>query len=307
MKHIKNTNININENTVITLGNFDGVHKGHKLLIEKLLELKNSTGYKSVIFTFFPHPVFVLNKKSDMELIFTEQEKYAKMKDYGIDYYIEYPFTEEFSKTDPEAFFVNLIIKKLNCKILIIGDDFKFGCNKSGNAFYLREIGKKYNVQVIIIPSLKYKDKKIGSTEIRQYLLEKDIETANYLLGENYSITGEVVHGRKIGKSISFPTANIIPERNKLLPPNGVYITLTDIDGKIYKSITNIGYNPTVLGKIKTVETHILNFDMDLYGKYIKVMFLSWIRNEKKFGTLDDLKNQIRIDKQKAEKYFEKI
>lgn len=305
MKIIHDFNIQKQKETVITIGNFDGVHLGHKKLINMVKEISVRENLTSIVFSFNPHPFEVFNKDKDFFYILTQEEKTMEIDNLGIDIFLNYPFTFEFSKITFYEF-IKILKHKLNCRVLIVGDDYCFGKNRRGNVATLIEIGKDFEMDIIKVPNIKLYGDRVSSSEIRKYLTEKNIQKANALLGKHYYISGEVVEGNKLGRTIGFPTANIIPTEEKLLLPDGVYITQTQYKGRIYKSITNIGKNPTVNNSLRTVETFIFDFNEDLYGEHLKVMFLEWIRDGRKFSGIDELKVQISKDTGIAEKYFEK-
>jgi len=299
MVHITDANINLDKNTIVTLGNFDGVHLGHQKLID-VLKSPEYSDLKKVVFSFYPHPLKVI-KNADIKTIFSRAEKHHLIKNMGIDVFVEYPFTLDFSILLPEEFVRNILVEKLKCKILVIGDGYKFGKNKSGDALHLKDMGEKYGVEVIIVSHEMDSSEKISSSTIRSFILDGEIEKANNLLSRKYFVEGTVVSGNKIGRTIGFPTLNIIPDSEKLLPPSGVYKTTTfhkDFDAK--KSITNIGFKPTVGSLEKTIETHIFDFNKDLYGEIIKIEFEKFIRKEKKFANIEELKEQIKNDIEEA-------
>lgn len=295
---------NDNQNTVITIGNFDGVHIGHKKLIQTAKMYAIKENMLSVVLTFRPHPLEVVNNVS-FSYIFSEEEKDMEMERENIDFFIKYPFTKEFSNINHEDF-INLLIKKLNCKIIVVGEDYSFGKNRLGNIKILEKICKEKNIKLVEIKNIIKYGNRVSSSMIRRLLIAKNIKKANEILDKPYYIYGKVVEGNKIGRTIGFPTANIIPVKNKILLPDGVYITKTLIEKNIHDSITNIGVNPTFNNKIRTIETYIFGIDQNLYNKNIKVMFLEWIRGVKKFQGIDELKEQIRKDKKIADNFFEK-
>lgn len=308
MIHIDNTNIDQFNNTAVTIGNFDGMHLGHMALIDKLKEYSNKKDLKSVIFSFYPHPKYVLTG-IDVDHILSRDEKLFLLDSMNIDIFIEYPFNLEFAQTSPKYFIEEILVKKLKCKILIIGEDYKFGNSRLGNINFIKEIANKLNIEVVIVPHYMHNNKKVSSTNIRQFISEGNILEAEKILNRNFFIKGTVIKGKQLGRTIGFPTANILPNKNKVLPPFGAYITKTIITktNDTYESITNIGVNPTVNGKIKIVETFLFNFDGDLYGKDILVCFLKRLRDEKKFSSLDELKKQIKQDVSIAKSYHQVI
>jgi riboflavin kinase/FMN adenylyltransferase len=291
--------------TGVGLGNFDGLHIGHMALINTLIRECQLNGLASVVYTFTKHPENILRKKLITPLLLTEQKKIDLLSEISLEYMYFDEFNEEFSRLSPEDFVKEVLVKRLNTKLAVAGYDHRFGYQGTGDMTLLKELGKKYGFRVIVIPAIKCDNQIVSSTKIRQCVINGELETAYKLLGRNYSITAEVVSGRRIGNTIGFPTANIHPERFLVLPANGVYITKTLLDGKLYNSMTNVGFNPTFEDvKQKTVETHIIDFNKDIYGKKIEVFFLKKIRDEKKFDSVDALKQQITMDMQTTKEYF---
>ena len=305
MKYINNTEITQKKPSVVALGNFDGLHKGHKKLIQELQRQGNRLQAQEVIFSFFPHPAFVLGNRKDFQLIYTKDEKIRKMKKLGIHLYIEYPFTKQIAELDPRAFIEQVLYKQLQAKAIVIGENFRFGRNRKGNVDLLISVGKNLGFEVFGMPIVQFQEEDVNSTLIRQYLKEGKMVEANELLGEPYSIMGIVATGKQIGRTLGFPTANLIPPADKLLPTPGVYITEVLWNGKSWPSITNVGSNPTVSGSSPTVESYLLDFHENLYEKWIEVRFLDYLRPEVKFVSIADLKKAIKQDEQKARIYFE--
>ncbi len=305
MEYIKSDNIIINKPTAITLGNFDGIHLGHRTLINTVVKQAKKKNLTSVVCSFVPHPKFVFNSEESFALILNHNEKLKRIKELGVDIFAEIPFSKEFAGLEPEIFAEEYLYKNMNCKLVVVGSDYMFGKRKKGNTSLLKEIGKKYDAEVIGIDEIMVDDEIVSSTRIRKLLREGKIEKVNEILYKPYSITGTVSTGNKIGRSLGFPTANILVEENRVYPPNGVYITKIIIDDKIYNGITNIGVNPTISGKVKVIETNIFNFNENIYSKEIEVQFFKYVRPENKFKDIEELKNQIIFDKNKAEKFFE--
>lgn len=307
MEYLKTKDIKIENKTIITIGNFDGVHQGHAKLINELLVYKNKDEYKdakTAVLSFNPHPLsFILNK--EFKTMFDNTEKRSIFENMGMDIFIEYPFDEQTCNLSANQFVKDILIDKLNATIVVIGEDYCFGKNKEGNAKKLQEILKKYNIPVIIMPIVLFNDEKISSSKIRECLINGDMEKVTYFLNKPYFIIGTVCHGKQIGRTIGFPTMNVLPDCNKLLPSNGVYISNVFIDNEKYDAVTNIGKNPTVDGDVLIFESHILGFDEDIYGKTVKVDILKKIRSEQKFNSLDELKRQIDSDVSALKKYVQ--
>lgn len=290
-------------NTAITLGKFDGLHRGHKELIERVVAFKQQ-GLTAVMFSFLMHPGNLFSDK-EFELIYTEEEKVAKLKHSGIDVLISYPFTEETRSMEPEKFIEEILVGKLDVKVIVVGKDFRFGYKAKGDVALLKQYEAVYGYQVIAIDKKTWKSEVISSSAIRKAIKQGDIEAANAMLGSPYSLRGEVVHGRRIGRTIGMPTTNLIPTTTKLLPPCGVYVSKTLVDGKSHNGVTNIGYKPTV-GEEEYigVETYIFDFDADLYGEIIEVELFYYIRPELKFGSIEELIIKMREDIIVAKKYL---
>lgn len=289
----------------VGLGNFDGLHVGHMVLINTLISESGLFGLKSMVYTFTKHPENILRKKLFTPLLATESKKIEILSRTALDYVYFDEFDEDFSRMEPEAFVKRILVDKLKIKLAVAGFNYRFGYKGEGDGNFLKALGKKYNFRVVIIPPIKIENEVVSSTLIRNYVKKGDMEKAFKLLGRHYSITGQVVDGRKIGSRIGFPTANIHPEDYLVLPHDGVYITKTCLEGNLYPSITNIGKNPTFNGNtVTSVETHILDFNLDIYEKKIEVFFISRLRGEKKFRGKDELVKQIKEDIQNTRKFF---
>jgi riboflavin kinase/FMN adenylyltransferase len=284
--------------TILTLGTFDGVHIGHQSILEKLKMATNKGEFESVVLTFFPHPRMVLNQDTEIKLLNTIEEKTVLLEKFGIDSLIIHPFDETFSKLSAEDFVSKILVQKLNIHTIIIGHDHRFGANRSANIDDLVNFGKKYNFNVAQISAKEIDEISISSTKIRTALLEGNVKTANEYLDYNYLFSGEVMEGKKIGRTIGYPTANIlINEKYKLVPKNGVYIISSKINNTIFYGMMNIGINPTLGENKQTIEIHFFNFHADIYHKKIQVSVIEHIRNEEKFESLQALKEQLDKDK----------
>lgn len=305
MEHIVGYEIEQEKPSAVTLGNFDGLHQGHRELIRITKKCAQQEGLTSIVFTFLPHPMFLFHNKEHSALIMAPEEKRYAMESMEIDTYIEYLFTQELAATPPEEFANDLIFDQLKCRVLVVGEDYKFGAKQKGDYALLKKLGEKRGVKVICVPSVTYEGERVSSTRIRNCLIDKNIEKANRLLTVPYFIMGEVFQGKKLGRTIGFPTINIKANDMKLFPPDGVYATKTVYDGKSYFGVTNIGYNPTVNGTYKVVETNLFDFQKIVYGERVKTYFFKWLRSEKKFPSVDMLKEQMNIDKAGAKEYFE--
>lgn len=298
----------INKNSIVTIGTFDGVHIGHQKILKSMINLAKREGLDSVVFTFFPHPRMVLQKDTGIKLLNTIIERIDILKRNGIDRIVVQEFTEDYSRMTALEFVRDILVNKLKAKTVIVGYDHHFGRNRSANIEDLKEFGLHYNFKVVEIPAQEVNDVSVSSTKIRKALLEGDIETANKYLGYEFTLTGKVVTGNSIGKTIDFPTANIfIEETYKLIPKIGVYIVSSEIDGIFVYGMMNIGNKPTLESKIQTIEVHFFNLDKDLYGETIQINLIKRIRNEEKFNSILDLKNQLIKDKQTALAYIKSI
>jgi riboflavin kinase/FMN adenylyltransferase len=294
--------------TIVTLGTFDGVHKGHRSILEKLVNSGSATGCESVVLTFFPHPRMVLQQNSDIRLLSTMAEKAALLEQTGLDNLIVHPFDMAFSRLTAEEFVKDILVDKLNIQKIIIGHDHRFGRNRTANIDDLIRFGIEYGFEVEKISALEVDEVSVSSTKIRNALSEGNVATANAYLGYPYFLTGNVVQGKQLGRTIGFPTANIeIPEDYKLIPGNGVYAVTAAIEGSIIDGMMNIGNRPTVDGTQRTIEVHLLDFSGDIYGKTIQVNLLSRLRDEEKFPTVDALKEQLGKDRDTILAYFKTI
>lgn len=297
MRVIKDTmNFNIPEESAITLGKFDGIHKGHQKLIKKILE-KKSAGLKSVVFTFGQMPGTYLYGKG--RTILTGEERRKHLETMGIDYMIECPFVQELITMEPEQFIEEILVKQLHVKYIAVGPDFRFGHERKGDGYLLKKLAPAFGYEVEIFEKECLDDKVISSTYVRHMLENGQMEVVKNLLGYPYYVSGTVVHGHAIGRTLGIPTINLLPDEEKILPPNGVYLTRTLIDGKAYFGITNIGVKPTIGRKeAKGIETHLLDFSGDLYDRDLVVEFYEFERPERRFYSLDELKDQLDIDVQ---------
>ncbi|WP_127022435.1 bifunctional riboflavin kinase/FAD synthetase [Flagellimonas beolgyonensis] len=284
--------------TVITIGTFDGVHIGHRKILERLINNAKNTHLKSTVLTFFPHPRMVLQKDVDIKLLNTLEEKKQILETLGLDYLIVHPFTKEFSRLSATEFVRDILVNSLKVKKVIIGYDHRFGRNRNANIQDLITFGNALDFEVEEISAQEIDDVSVSSTKIRSALKEGDIETANSYLGYNYMLTGTIKKGKGLGKKFGFPTANLhIEEAYKLIPKTGAYVVKSEIDGKDYFGMMNIGYNPTVDGTDKSIEINFFDFDGNLYGEKIQVQLLHRIRDEFKFNSVEELKEQLKKDK----------
>lgn len=286
------------KNSAVSLGKFDGLHRGHRLLLHEILEKKE---FIPTVFTF---------EMSDtpQKYIYSQEEKNKILEEIGIRREILFPFNEQTKKMAPHDFIRDFLVAKLDVKYICVGEDFHFGKNRDGNVGILKRYASEYGYDIKIFHKLQADNETIGSTLIRKKLEDGDIAKANDLLGRNYFIEGTVIHGNALGRTLNMPTANIVPDKSKLLLPSGVYASNVKIEGdsQVYKGVTNVGRKPTIGRYDIGVETCLLDFDRDIYGKKITVEFYEYIRHEKKFPGLDELKNQMEKDKERARHILKK-
>jgi riboflavin kinase/FMN adenylyltransferase len=285
---------------VVTSGTYDGVHIGHQKILHRLIEAAKQNSGESVLITFWPHPRMVLNNDDTgfLKLINTMEEKQELLREIGIDHLISIPFTREFAETSSADFIKNILVDAIGTKKLIIGYNHRFGKNREGNFKNLIKNSRKYGFEVEEIPKHEIDNIGISSTIIRKSLIKGDIHTAEKYLGHPFMLDGLVIQGDKLGKTIGFPTANLqIEEANKLIPGDGVYAVRVKLDGIPYKGMLNIGIRPTVDGTNRKIEVHILDFHVEIYDKKIGIIFVKKIREEKKFNSLEDLKEQLKKDR----------
>lgn len=290
----------------LSLGMFDGVHLGHQTIIKKLRRIAEEKNLESAILTFWPHPRLVFNPDEDLKLLNTLEEKTFLLENFGIEILFLKEFDEEFRNLTGEEFVKQILVEKLNVKHLIVGYDHVFGKNRSGNYQLLEKLAPELGFEVEQMEAVNIHNKNISSTKVRNALLEGNIKEANTLLGYDYSVSGKVVHGKKIGRTIGYPTANIEVENLKLLPKKGAYITDVFIDGEQFKGMLSIGTNPTVNGEKLTTEVYILDFDKEIYGEEITVYFRDFLHDEIKFEGLEKLIERLDEDKRLTEEFYSK-
>ncbi|BAK81179.1 bifunctional riboflavin kinase/FAD synthetase [Candidatus Arthromitus sp. SFB-rat-Yit] len=295
MKIIDSVNEKINDSTVLCIGNFDGVHSVHQKIINKVIQDAKKNYCKSMVITFRQHPMSFLNPNNVPRILTPLNEKIRIFKEMGVDYLGLYDFLEV--KNIPPKQFVKYLVNNYGMKKIVCGFNFRFGYNNVGNIQYLSELSKEFGFDVDIIELLNLYNKKISSTKIRSYIKYGDIEKANDFLGRFFSITGEVIRGKQLGRKLGFPTANLKYDAKFCIPQNGVYSTITEFNGCKYASMTNIGYNPTFRNKYISIETFILDFEGDLYNQKIKVNFIKKLRNETLFSDVHALIDQLEKDK----------
>lgn len=294
--------------TILTLGTFDGVHIGHKKILERINQNTENGKYESLVLTFFPHPRMVLQEKSEIKLLNTISEKSKLLEETGIENLVIHPFNESFSRLTAEEFVHSILVDQFHIQKIIIGHDHRFGRNRTANIDDLIAFGAEYGFEVEQISAQEIQDVSVSSTKIRKALNEGNMDLANDYLGYAYFLSGEVVKGKQLGRTIGFPTANIqIEEDYKLIPKNGVYAVKAIIGQKEVFGMMNIGFNPTVNGEKQTIEVNLFDFDADIYGEKIEVSLLHYLRDEQKFGSVDLLKAQLNQDKINALDFISRI
>ena len=289
------TEFNLSVPSAVAIVKFDGLHRGHKELIQKILK-KKGYGMLSVVFTFDPPPEVFFGKRQQKDIT-TKEEKRIIFEKMGIDILIEYPLNQETASMEAERFVKEILVQKMKLSYLAAGSDLSFGYQGKGNAELLQKMAREYDFSVDIMDKVCEQGREISSTYVREEVEIGNMEQVHCLLGEPYMVIGEVMHGAKLGRTIGMPTINLLPQPEKLLPPNGVYFSITEIGSKKYKSITNIGKKPTVNNNNQIgVETYIYEFDLDVYGKTAVVKLLKFKRPEKKFENLEALRRQMLLD-----------
>ena len=286
-------------NAVITIGTFDGVHKGHQKLISRINDLSAQIGGESIIVTFHPHPRLVINPDdTTLKLLNTIEEKIKLLGEYGVDNVVVVPFSRDFSEQSAESYISDFLVRNFHPAHIVIGYDHKFGRNREGDFALLEKYQQEYNYHLEAIPKEMLDDIAISSTKIRQSLTEGEVSAVNDLLGHRYTLSGIVVKGLQNGRKLGYPTANIqVADANKLIPHTGIYAVLVHHDSHVYSGMLSIGYNPTFEGKEQTIEVNILDFEKDIYGESLTLEFVQFIRYEKKFDSMEDLIKAIDQDK----------
>lgn len=289
---------------VLSIGMFDGVHKGHRAIIKKLNNIAERKNFASALLTFSPHPRLLFNPNDNLKFLNTSTEKAELLKKTGIDYFFIQNFNNDFRNLTGEEFVKKILLEQLNVKYLIVGYDHSFGKNRSGNFELLQKMASAYDFEVEQMKAVSLESKNISSTKIRNAIMNGHIKEANDMLGYHYFVSGKVVDGKKLGRTIGYPTANIQFDNEKLLPKDGAYIVSVDVEHQKYKGMLSIGTNPTVDGKNYTMEVHILDFNDDIYGKKITVNFYDFLHEQIKFNDIKALITKLDEDKRKTEAFF---
>ena len=298
---------NESKSSVVTIGTFDGVHKGHQKVFDKVINASKLSNLSSVVLTFFPHPRIILNKYNDVKMIDTLDEKIDHLEKIGIDHLVIHPFDKKFSLLSANQFIEDYLVEKLKLKHIIIGYDHRFGKGREASITDLKKYSSEFNFVVDEIDAQEIEKIAISSTKIRKSINEGDLETTRVYLGRFFSLTGKVVKGDGLGKQIDYPTANIkIEENYKIIPKDGVYYIKTTIDNKLYNGMMNIGHRPTIGSKEKSIEVNLFNFNRDIYDKTISINVIKKIRDEKKFSSIEALKAQLAKDQEHCLKLINK-
>lgn len=286
--------------TYLALGSFDGLHIGHITLIREIVKLAKDNNGKSMVYSFKNHPLSFIAKEKAPKLLMNNETKIKILKEENVDVIELVDFDENLMKNTPRDFIKN-IVSRYNIKGIVVGFNYRFGFKNEGDTELLRKLSKEFNFNLKVMPPCLFSHEIVSSTNIRTLISDGKIFEANQLLPEPYSLYGIVIKGRQIGRTIGFPTANLQYDESYIKPAVGIYYTNVEYNKKIYKGITNVGYNPTVNGNNLSIETYILNFNEDIYGKHIKVFFLEKIRDEHRFNSVEELKAQLVKDKNYAE------
>ena len=298
---------NESKSSVVTIGTFDGIHKGHQKIFNKVINVSKQSNLSSVVLTFFPHPRIILNKYNDIKMIDTLDEKIEHLEKIGIDNLIIHPFDKKFSLLSADQFIKEYLVEKLKLKHIIIGYDHRFGKGRDASVSDLKEYSSDFNFIVDEIDAQEIEKIAISSTKIRNSVNQGDLETTKKYLGRFFSLTGKVIKGDGLGKQIDYPTANLLIEEDyKIIPKDGVYYIRTRIDNKLYNGMMNIGHRPTIGNKAKSIEVNLFNFDRDIYDKIISIDVVVKIRDEKKFSSINALKAQLAKDEEHCLKLINK-
>lgn len=295
--------------TVLTIGNFDGIHLGHQALIEQTVSLAKKYSLKSVVMSFRPHPIKVLFPEKELKRLFSYRDQEEVLEGMEVDFFVQQAFSRKLSELSAERFLSELIVKPLNPKAIVVGYDFAFGANREGSIGYLEKYCAQNQIELVVQSPIRVHGEVVSSSLLRKLIHEGRMDFASQCLGRSFYLEGVVEKGAGRGRQIGFPTANVFTKAESF-PKVGVYVSLTSVGGITYPSITNVGKNPTFEEETRRpvqVETHILNFDADIYGDSITVEFLDFLRPEKKFGSVDDLIQQIQVDVKQARDFHDKV
>ena len=298
-------NFPASEGSVVTIGTFDGVHLGHQQILKQLIDTSQQSKLKSVLLTFFPHPRMVLQPDISMRLIQTIEEREKALRKTGLDYLVIHPFSEKFSRLSADDYVKQILVEKLNVRKVVVGYDHRFGRNRTASLEDMYNYADIHDFEVIEIDAKKIKSTAVSSTKIRKAIDEGDIALANSYLGDPFTLEGVVVHGDKRGRELSYPTANIeLQNKHKIIPKQGVYLIQSDIDNQVVYGMMNIGTKPTFDTTNPSIEVHFFDWNGDLYDQTLQVKLLKWVREEQKFGSVEELQAQIHADERYCRSYI---
>lgn len=298
-------NFPASEGSIVTIGTFDGVHLGHQQILKQLIDTSQQSKLKSVLLTFFPHPRMVLQPDISMHLIQTIEEREKALRKTGLDYLVIHPFSEKFSRLSADDYVKQVLVDKLNVRKVVVGYDHRFGRNRTASLEDMYNYADIYDFEVIEIDAKKIKSTAVSSTKIRKAIDQGDIALANSYLGDPFTLEGVVVHGDKRGRELSYPTANIeLQNKHKIIPKQGVYLIQSDIDNQVVYGMMNIGTKPTFDTTNPSIEVHFFDWNGDLYDQTLQVKLLKWIREEQKFGSVEELQAQIHADERYCRSYI---
>lgn len=303
MQIIRAKEFHIDEPTAVAMGKFDSLHLGHKVILDRL-KREAECSLRTVVLSFEPGPEVFFGKYSG-GFVLTDTEKQKLLEDAGIDYYVLFPFDAMTAGTEPEDFLKNVLLAQMNMQVLVAGEDLSFGRGGYGNAEFVNEKSREYDFKFCVCPKIRLNEEEISATLVRDTVIKGDMEKCRELLGRAYQVGGIIQKGNQLGRTIGVPTCNIVTDREKLLPPRGVYFTEVTLGGQHYYGVTNVGTKPTVSNEENVgIETYIVDFDEEAYGENIVLDFMHFQRTEQKFASLDELKSQLKQDIKKAEEYF---
>lgn len=298
-------NFPASEGSIVTIGTFDGVHLGHQQILKQLIDTSQQSKLKSVLLTFFPHPRMVLQPDISMRLIQTIEEREKALRKTGLDYLVIHPFSEKFSRLSADDYVKQILVEKLNVRKVVVGYDHRFGRNRTASLEDMYNYADIHDFEVIEIDAKKIKSTAVSSTKIRKAIDQGDIALANSYLGDPFTLEGVVVHGDKRGRELSYPTANIeLQNKHKIIPKQGVYLIQSDIDNQVVYGMMNIGTKPTFDTTNPSIEVHFFDWNGDLYDQTLQVKLLKWIREEQKFGSVEELQAQIHADERYCRSYI---
>jgi riboflavin kinase/FMN adenylyltransferase len=292
-------NFPADEASIVTIGTFDGVHLGHQQILKQLTETSRKSKLKSVLLTFFPHPRMVLQPDISMRLIQTIQEREKALENTGLDYLVIHPFSTTFSRLSADDYVKQILVEQLNVRKVVVGYDHRFGRNRTASLEDMYHYADIYDFEVIEIDAKKIDSIAVSSTKIRKAIDDGNIELANTYLGQQFSLEGTVVHGEKRGRELSYPTANIdLQNQHKIVPKQGVYLVKSKLKGHVVYGMMNIGTKPTFDTSTPSIEVYFFDWNDDLYGQVVQVELLKWVREERKFSSVEELQAQIQADEQ---------